>query len=361
MTRSARLALAAIPAVVWSVPAAVRADAKGDAQVKAKEAAGLFKADKFAAAAAKYEEAYALFPSPKLSYNLGVCYLAIHDHGGRGQDLDAAEWFTKYLQESAADDEPEKQQVAKDALVRLKANLVQVRLQLSPADAQVTLERGGPTSPERRVRNPFFLRQGQAQDVHVLRIEAAGHRPAVLRFTTQQAGEAPLAAKLEPLVAATPVAALPVPAPTPRTDVPPARPEVTPLPLPPAEPVAAGGLTTPQPKAEESGGVGRVPAYVAMGIGGALAVGATVTSVLVARQYTSTPNLAVPGTTCELGQGCAVTAAEQDSLSFKSHLSTGLWVGAAAALATGTVLFFVLPSGDGPAGSGGEVGFTGRF
>jgi len=119
-----RTALVVSFALVLAARAAVAADDKAQAQVLLREGNGLLKQGRGGEALSKFIEAYRLFPSPKLHYNLGQAHAAMAGHDAQAyvelsQFIDEAHDASAELR--AAADTKRQQLRAKVALVTVLA------------------------------------------------------------------------------------------------------------------------------------------------------------------------------------------------------------------------------------------------
>ncbi len=129
-----RAIAALVAAFVIAAPAAARADAKQEAQALVTEGVKLLKSKSYDAALAKFQAAYAKFPSPKILLNLGA---TLRD---MGRLADAANTYDRYLTDpdSGADRIVE----VKKILAELDQDLVLLTLEVTPAGAFVSIDGG---------------------------------------------------------------------------------------------------------------------------------------------------------------------------------------------------------------------------
>ena len=106
-------------------------DARDRARAIAREAAELFQAGDRRAAIARFEEAYAIFPTPALLYNLGKAYAGVSDH------VHAHRALTAFLRETAGTD------VDADRRAEAEALLVELRrhVAVAPGVHEITARR----------------------------------------------------------------------------------------------------------------------------------------------------------------------------------------------------------------------------
>src|SRR5215471_12025381 len=79
------------PARAADRPPPVTASARASARAKLVEGVELLRRDDYAHALARFQEAYALVPSPNIHYDIGLAYL------GLGRDIDALYAFDAFL------------------------------------------------------------------------------------------------------------------------------------------------------------------------------------------------------------------------------------------------------------------------
>ena len=102
-------------------PASQDAQQKEKAQALLREGSALYKQADFAAALAKFEAAYAVFPSPKLQFNIGQ---ANRELGRPVKAVTAFDWFVT----DAFDASPELLAEARQSSADLKARLGRLRV-----------------------------------------------------------------------------------------------------------------------------------------------------------------------------------------------------------------------------------------
>lgn len=130
-----RLTLALAGALaITTVPGRARADDKADAQALVTDGVKLLKDKQYDDALAKFQAAYAKFPSPKILLNLGA---TLRD---MGRLADAANTYNSYLTDpdSGADRIVEVKQILSD----LDKSLVLLTLEITPAGAFYSIDGG---------------------------------------------------------------------------------------------------------------------------------------------------------------------------------------------------------------------------
>jgi len=362
MARRFGLLLLAVGCAFALPRASLAKTAKSEARHLLGVGAAKYKAHDYKAALEAFQQAYAAYPSSKIIFNIAQAYKALDQ-----ADL-AADAFTEFLQKSAADVKLDERRIkeARGALRELGPAVIQVRVELSPSTAELTLD------GERNVHPSFYMKHAGDDDLlasHHLTATAPGFAPGGVDFTLasvqvlnksnrgvaltlqpqaavvqksiaiEKKGEATLVpvpesakpATLQPLVLA-PTTPDPRAAETASTAEKPV-PNVTPTAaeLAQIQKSSAPGaleLTASPPHGRHTA------SFVAWGVGAAFAAGATIVGVIALTQ-----NHTAPGHT-------------------KAKIADGLWGATAVAAITGGVLWFAAP---GDAGSGGEVGVAGRF
>ncbi len=128
----ARMAHAA-PAPAAPAPPAVKEDAREAARARLVEGVELLRQKQFAQALTKFDDAYALVPSPNIFYDRGLAYQ------GLGRDADALEAFDAFL--AHADHAPpgtrEKATRERDAL---RARVATLAVSSDPPGAEITVD-----------------------------------------------------------------------------------------------------------------------------------------------------------------------------------------------------------------------------
>lgn len=125
----------AVLVAVLLCPTLAYADAKADATVLLNDGVALLKAKDYAGALAKFEEAYATYPSPKIFANLASSLKAL------GRLAEAANYEQRYLDEGSPDAANRK--AAQKVLAELDAKLGFVTITVQPADgAELRIDAG---------------------------------------------------------------------------------------------------------------------------------------------------------------------------------------------------------------------------
>jgi hypothetical protein len=376
--------------------AGVASAADGGDQARRAEAKTLLSQGAEAFAKGDYESAWLHFvhahelvPSPKIYFNIGQALLKM------GRRAEAAEALDAFLVSTATDAKTEfaKKQEATESLDRLSKELAKVTLEVTPENAQVTVD-------ERRViSGPVYLLLEPSE--HVFEASASGFQTQRSTVVTTSAGRTGTVVRLHlvpgtaqaltpPQSANAPVATAPIVTTLPQGPAP-AAPLVPPPSTKPAEaprpPMATvvevpPAVTAPPPATSKTlvaqtdsvvapsapaasvtkadAGPSRVPAYVMWGAGGALAVGGLVFG-LKALSLAKTIGAGNNGLgQCSNSKDTATYGADCGQWNTDADLADAFWAGAALGAVGGTAYFVLAPT-FGASGSGGEVGIGGRF
>jgi tetratricopeptide (TPR) repeat protein len=199
------VAIAALLALTLAQPldASVRppdAKAKARAQLLLREGTKLYGRGNFQGALDKFTGAYALFPSPKLWFNIGQ---ANRDLDRPVEALDAFEAFLK----GARQPPPRIAAEAQQSIADLQARLGQLQIDSTPAGAQVTVD--GRAVGETPLARALWVLPGR----HEVALEKAGRLPTSAVVTIGVGALQKVALLLLPPAA--PVPALPASPPPP--------------------------------------------------------------------------------------------------------------------------------------------------
>jgi len=108
-------------------------DAKSRAQALLREGTQLYEEGGYPDALTKFEQAYALYPSPKLLFNMAKTARAL------GRPVDAIEAFERFLAE-ATDVPPEMVESAKRSVAELSLNVGSLMIDCSTAGAEISVD-----------------------------------------------------------------------------------------------------------------------------------------------------------------------------------------------------------------------------
>jgi hypothetical protein len=164
----------------------------------------LFAENRFDAALARFENAYALYPSPKLSFNIASAHEAL------GHLVPAADWFERFLRDSGFDSKAKLTREAKARLAKLDTKLARVTIESWSTSARVELD-------GQNVARPEAIRVMPGK--HVLIAQREGYEKLTKELELAAGESKTIALELKPIVAAAPVEP-PLPAPTPRAEAP---------------------------------------------------------------------------------------------------------------------------------------------
>jgi len=192
-------------AVAVAVSGPVRADddqAKKEAQGLVTEGVGLLKAKNYDDALAKFEAAYARFPSPKILLNIGTTQKEM------GRIADAANTYQQYMADPATP--PERVAEVKKILNQLDAQVVLLTVEVTPAGAEVSID-GRPWQP---VAGALLTRV--APGTRLVRARGTGLEPAETSVSGSPGDKRKVALALVAAKVSTPAPA-PTTAPAPAT------------------------------------------------------------------------------------------------------------------------------------------------
>ena len=284
------------------------------AQQLVEQGAKLHQSGDDAGALDKFQQAYRLFPTPKLHFNIALMLADL------GNNADAADALQQFLDAAAADpklNESEFPATARKRLAQLEPTIGRVDLSVTPVEASVTVDsRAGH-------RGIVYLSPG----THQLIASAAGFEASIQLVAIAAGQRQVLAVALHPLVAT----------PVPTADL---RPAPVPSPAPATITVVSSPAASPS--------VALAP-KIAWFMGGALGIGAAVMSGMAFSQYQSLAPQSGPAP-------AHLSGAYADELR-NARIADGLWAGAIVAGAVGTGLWLFAA----PAGSGGEIHVGGKF
>lgn len=153
-------------------------DKRDRARELAREAAALFQAGNRRAAVAKFEEAYAVFPTPALLYNIGKAYAGLSDHVRAHRALSQ---FLRETNESLVDDD---RRAEARAILDDLAPHVGVATITAPAFAGATLHLDGVALGVAPLPGPLAVTPG----VHEFTAHRADHLVARKRVTVLGGG-----------------------------------------------------------------------------------------------------------------------------------------------------------------------------
>lgn len=317
-----RLALLIALALAWSP---LRAEAAADARVAAKaklvQGAESLKRGDYQEALQRYEEAYALVPSPKIHYNFGLVYR------GLGRNADALSAFERFLSD-AKDASPDTRAKAERQREELVKNVGTLAVTCDVDGAEISIDgRSHGTTP---LKAPIYL-------------DAGPHQLVVVKGGAQHNQRLQVVAG-KPLTVAARLASVPS-----------APPPMAVLPTP-ASPSVAGEAPAADASASEtaaSAGDSRTPptwmrpaAWISGSAAALLLVGATVEQMVASSKgdkFGRTEASSFPGRSCGTdldGYGGPECAGLNDDWSSARRLAL-IGFAAGGALAVGSAILFV--------------------
>lgn len=162
------------------------------------EGVALFQKGDAAAALDRFEQARALYPSPKIDFDIGEALRAL------GRTAEAAEAYDRFLEETGADSREvaSQRQTARTQLDRLERQLARIALRIDPDDPAREIRIDGLVA-EVRPGRPLHLMPGR----HLIEVTAPGAsavrtelilRAGELRDVAVALGRAPVAAAPAP-------------------------------------------------------------------------------------------------------------------------------------------------------------------
>jgi hypothetical protein len=189
--RSSNAVFSALAALVLVlVPHAARAESDEEAKTRAavmlNEGNKFFEQKDYARALARYEAAYALYPSPKLYYSLGRARHAL------GHTARAAEYYEQFLVEAGVEYRSPLYEKAQTSLNNLMSRLGKIRVVEGVPGAKITVD-GNPaaTLPSK----PIFVEAG----ARVVSAELAGYLPFEAKVNVEPGRLAPLKITMVPM------------------------------------------------------------------------------------------------------------------------------------------------------------------
>jgi hypothetical protein len=309
MTYLSTLVLVALLAQAGAPAASPESKAK--AQALLKEGAQFYQQGQFADALEKFEQAYAVFPSPKLLFNIGQASRDL------GRPVEAVDAFEKFLAQ-ATDPAPELVAEAKRSVAELSPKIGKLLIDCNVAGAAISVD---------------GKNVGQAPLADMVRVSPGNHQltathpsvvPAVENVTVAAGTVQAIVLRPRSLaeVAATTPVAPPAPAPAP-TLAPPVEVRL----VPPTEP----------PATKQGWWLGRKWTWVAAGSAVLFAGGGTVAGLAMQSKFD------------ELKSKCgsanpdapACTSSDISSLDARRNTANVMWGLTAAAVVTTGVLFFL--------------------
>jgi tetratricopeptide (TPR) repeat protein len=247
-----------------AAPAATPAEEEQRAQAKQRFEQGVadYDAGRYEQALANFQEAYRLRPHPLVNVNIANCYDKL------GKPLQAVFHFERFIDAQAGT--PEQRTEVVNALERLRKQIGQLLLRVTPDGATVTIDQG-----EQR-RSPIMEAIKLEGGKHTIEVRLAGYRTLQRSVTVRGGTTLELNLALERESEAPEVLSVtPAPAPAPA-------PEPTATAAAPAAPATQAPLRDTDLSTEPPAQGGDVPTsvWIAGGISAGLGVAALVTGVM---------------------------------------------------------------------------------
>jgi hypothetical protein len=181
-------------------------DAKARAQVILKEGTQLYQQGAFADALERFEQAYSVFPSPKLFFNIGQANREL------GRPVEAVEAFEKFLAQ-AGDASPELLAEAKRSVEELAPKIGRLLIDCGVADAEITVD----GKAVGRTPLPDLIRVMPGK--HQVTATHPNAMPAIENVVVKVGTVETVGMRLRLLVEPTPAARAPLPVPSPGLDL----------------------------------------------------------------------------------------------------------------------------------------------
>jgi hypothetical protein len=300
------VSLVLLSLLAQAAPQVDNPEAKARAQALLKEGTQRYQQGAFADALEKFEQAYAVFPSPKLLFNIGKASREL------GRPVDAVDAFEKFVAQ-VPDAAPELIAEAKRSVEELAPKIGKLLVDCTLAGAEITVD-------GRQI--------GWAPLVDMIRLAPGSHQvtathpsatPAIQNVIVTAGSVATVVMRPQPIGVAAPVSPAPYP-----TTAPPGVDLQTAW--PPAKPAADKGWW-----------LGRKWTWVAAGSTVVFAGGATIAGLMMQSKFDSLKSSC--GTASARQQGC--TQSDLSALDTRRNAANVMWGLAGAAALTAGVLFFV--------------------
>jgi hypothetical protein len=307
------LALLALSLGLAAPPARAQ-DGRAQARAKLSEGVALFERGDYAGALARFREAHALFPSPRIHFNMAQA------HRELARPVEAIEAYRRFLAD-ARDASSEQRADAEHAVAELLRQVAALTVVADGAGASISVDGRAHGSTPRS--EPILLAPGPHQVV----VEKQGHESHLEKVVADAGGAYEVRAKLVPRAAAVPAR---------------------------AHPAVSTDATR---EAAEPAGLGRWQ-KVGIGtaaLGGAALVGGAVSGVLAADRSRQLEER------CNGGAGCEFDTAARELESSGKRLERWQWFllgSGAAAVAGGALMYFLAPREPVRVGLAVEPGLT---
>lgn len=189
--------------------AAPKGDEKAQARALLVEGGGLLQSGEYAEALARFEKAFALVPSPKIQYNLGLAYM------GLGRPADALQAFELFVA-SPTDASAANVALAKKYIAQLPKKVGVVELEGETAGAETSIDGRSYAAATRIFVNPgphqiTVDKPGQSPFLQKIVVAAGDRLLIAVRFDRGEAGRAAIAPPPPPPVTSTTAPEVPQP------------------------------------------------------------------------------------------------------------------------------------------------------
>jgi hypothetical protein len=309
------VALVLLSLLAQAAPQVANPEAKARAQALLKEGAQHYQQGAFADALEKFEQAYAVFPSPKLLFNIGQASREL------GRPVDAINAFEKFLAQ-APDAAPELLTEARRSVEELAPKIGKLLIDCTLAGAEITVD-------GRQV--------GWAPLVDMIRLAPGNHQvtaihpsatPAIQNVIVNAGSVETVVMRPQPISVAAPVSPAPAPAPASTS-------------APATAPPPAVDLQTAWPPAQAAADngwwLGRKWTWVAAGSTVVFAGGATIAGLMMQSKFDDLRNSC--GRLSTSTTGCSPS--DVDAVTLRKNMANVFWgLTAVAAVATGALFYF---------------------
>jgi hypothetical protein len=332
-SRIFRAALVAV-ALLWAAGARAQT-AQDKQQAQALQVAGVHLMDQGdnRGAIAKFEEAFHLFPSPKILFNLGRAHFALHD------EVEALTDFERFLDESPYAPK-ESRNEAQRVIDQLRPRLSYLDLEVEDTGGRIAIDgREVGTAPLAR---PVVVTPG----AHELRVEKIGMQSSIQTVSPVPGQKLRVVVRLVTTAAPAPAPVLPV-APAPAAALPAGAPQ--------PEPVVAPGPAAAVPSPSSGSSWHPTATWISAGAA-VLLLGGGITAQILSSSKNADFNAVASGghpqcTTVAPNDGGGECASLLDAAQTRHTLAIVGFVGAGVAAAAAATFYFTGANG----GSGRDV------
>lgn len=303
---------------------------------KRQQATALYKAGNqlyskgdYAAALVRFREAYALFPSYKIDYNIAVSLEAL------GRHAEAAEGYERFLKQGKARSPRSIRRTARSSLAALRKRLASLALSCTVAGARVKI--GQREVGQTPLLHRIYLRPGKYRLV----VGKPGYQPFFFDLAPR-AGERRELQVLLRETAIKPQPAPPAPAPTPAPEPAPASQPARAAPeqVKPAPAPVAAVQTRPDDSLARQHRTKTIWGYATLGVGLALAVSAAVTYGVGASQGAEAQDSYLQATELRpVASEEQIVSVERDKEAARTKIVVGHLLAGTAAVALGLSIY----------------------